>query len=82
MGQAKQRGTFEERRQLVIDEREARIHAAADARIAARLAEDDRIAAMTPAERAAYYTDLGRPRRMSPMAAVILLGAAMGGRYM
>jgi ferric-dicitrate binding protein FerR (iron transport regulator) len=83
MGQAKRRGPFEDRKQQSIQAREDEIHAAAEKRIAERLAEQDRIAAMTPEELEARYRAAPRPnRRRSSMAAMLAMGALIGGAYM
>ncbi len=83
MGQAKRRGTFEERRQQAMDRHAELCRQSAEKRRLEREAEDARIDAMSDEERRAYYAR--QNRRMSAgsmiwLAAAMAMPMAMGGR--
>ena len=84
MGQAKRRGTFEDRHQQAIDEHGAIVAARQAARTAAMKELNDRIEAMTEAERDAYYTQQERRQKRSVrgvLTAMAMLSAAGSTRF-
>ena len=80
MGQAKRRGSLEDRKRQA-QEREARLAAeAAEARRRKREEEEAKVAAMTDEEREAYFTKMERRSRASSffLATAMLAGAWAG----
>jgi len=82
MGQAKKRGTFEDRRNLAIQRDQEIARQRMEKRRAEQAAEDARIDAMSEEERDAYYTRRNRRNSVMPMvlmAALAMPMATLGG---